>query len=82
MVADDAVLGEVDEGFRYAQVRLGPGPDDALHALARASPAGRRTSPWTGPPSGGCSGPPLAELGMVQQMIADNEIDIEAGRAG
>ena len=23
-VPDDAVLGEVDEGFRYAQVRLGP----------------------------------------------------------
>ena len=35
-VPDDAVLGEVGLGYRYAQVRLGAGAPDALHALARA----------------------------------------------
>ena len=30
----DAVLGEIGKGFRYAQVRLAPGPPQPLHALA------------------------------------------------
>ena len=79
-VADDQVLGEVDQGFGYAQVRLGPARlthcmrwlgaarrarDIALDRAAHRSAFGR----------------PLAELGMVQQLLADSEIDIEAGRA-
>ncbi len=79
-VGDDAVLGEVDRGFEYAQVRLGPArlthcmrwlgvarraQDVALDRAATRSAFGR----------------PLAELGMVQQLIADSEIDIEAARA-
>ncbi|WP_033263462.1 acyl-CoA dehydrogenase family protein [Amycolatopsis vancoresmycina] len=79
-VGDDAVLGEVDRGFDYAQVRLGPArlthcmrwlgiarraQDVALDRAASRSAFGR----------------PLAELGMVQQLIADSEIDIEAARA-
>ncbi|MFJ6569514.1 acyl-CoA dehydrogenase family protein [Streptomyces sp. NPDC091292] len=79
-VPDDAVLGEVDEGFAYAQVRLAPArmthcmrwlgvarraQDIALERAAHRSAFGR----------------PLAELGMVQQMLADSEIDIETGRA-
>ncbi|WP_433170230.1 acyl-CoA dehydrogenase family protein [Actinoallomurus sp. CA-150999] len=79
-VGDDAVLGEVDQGFPYAQVRLGPArmthcmrwlgvarraQDIALDRAADRSAFGR----------------PLAELGMVQQLLADNEIDIETGRA-
>lgn len=79
-VGDDAVLGEVDRGFEYAQVRLGPArlthcmrwlgiarraQDVALDRAASRSAFGR----------------PLEELGMVQQLIADSEIDIEAARA-
>ncbi|NKQ56102.1 acyl-CoA dehydrogenase family protein [Amycolatopsis sp. K13G38] len=79
VVGDDAVLGEVDEGFKYAQVRLGPArithcmrwlglarraQDIALDRAAEREVFGSR----------------LAELGMVQQMIADNEIDIAAAR--
>ncbi|MFE2991766.1 acyl-CoA dehydrogenase family protein [Streptomyces sp. NPDC059262] len=79
-VGDDAVLGEVNEGFRYAQVRLGPArmthcmrwlgvarraQDIALERAAERSAFGK----------------PLAELGMVQQLLADSEIDIETSRA-
>ncbi|UIX29102.1 acyl-CoA dehydrogenase family protein [Streptomyces sp. GQFP] len=79
-VTDDAVLGEVDKGFEYAQVRLGPArmthcmrwlgvarraQDIALDRAAERSAFGR----------------PLAELGMVQQQLADSEIDIETSRA-
>ena len=79
LVPDDAVLGEVDEGFRYAQVRLGParmthcmrwlGIARRAQDIAVARAAERRLF-----------GSRLGELGMVQQMIADNEIDIAASR--
>jgi alkylation response protein AidB-like acyl-CoA dehydrogenase len=79
-VADDDVLGEVDEGLRYAQVRLGParmthvmrwtGAARRAHEVAIAYASNRRAF-----------GSPLAELGMAQQMIADNEIDLAASRA-
>src|SRR5699024_2717804 len=77
---DEAVLGEVDEGYRYAQVRLGPArvthvmrwlgsarraQDIALEYSADRSLFGKR----------------LGDLGMTQKMIADNEIDIAATRA-
>ena len=80
VVPDEAVLGEVDQGFRYAQVRLGPGAHDALHAVAGHRPprAGHRRRP--GRRNARLFGSRLAELGMVQQMIADNEIDIAAAR--
>jgi acyl-CoA dehydrogenase len=78
-VSDEAVLGEVDEGFRYAQVRLGParmthcmrwlGIARRAQDIAVARAAERRLF-----------GSRLADLGMVQQMIADNEIDIAASR--
>jgi acyl-CoA dehydrogenase len=78
-VPDDAVLGEVDEGYRYAQVRLGParmthcmrwlGIARRAQDIAVARAADRRLF-----------GSRLGELGMVQQMIADNEIDIAASR--
>lgn len=79
-VDDGMVLGEVDQGFTYAQVRLGPArlthcmrwlgvarraQDVALDRAADRSAFGR----------------PLAELGMVQQQLADSEIDIETSRA-
>jgi acyl-CoA dehydrogenase len=79
-VGQDAVLGAVDEGFRYAQVRLGParlthcmrwlGAARRCHETAVAYAARREMF-------GGRSG----DLGMTQQAIADNEIDIAASRA-
>jgi acyl-CoA dehydrogenase len=80
VVPDDAVLGEVDEGFRYAQVRLGParmthcmrwlGIARRAQDIAVARAAERELF-----------GSRLADLGMAQQMIADNEIDMAAARA-
>jgi acyl-CoA dehydrogenase len=79
-VSDEQVLGEVDKGFEYAQVRLGParmthcmrwlGVARRARDLALERAAERRAF-----------GGPLAELGMVQQMLADTEIDLEASRA-
>lgn len=79
-VADDDVLGGVDEGFRYAQVRLGParmthvmrwtGAVRRAHEVAVAHVARREAF-----------GARLADQGMVQQLIADNEIDLAATRA-
>ena len=79
-VPDDQVLGGVDEGFRYAQVRLGParmthvmrwtGAARRAHEVAVRHVAGRSAF-----------GARLADLGMMQQMIADNEIDLAATRA-
>lgn len=78
-VPDDAVLGEVDEGYRYAQVRLGParmthcmrwlGIARRSQDIAVARAADRELF-----------GSRLGDLGMVQAMIADNEIDIAASR--
>lgn len=79
-VADADVLGGVDEGFKYAQVRLGParmthvmrwtGAARRAHEVAVHHVAGREAF-----------GARLADLGMIQQMIADNEIDLAATRA-
>jgi acyl-CoA dehydrogenase len=79
-VPDDDVLGGVDEGFRYAQVRLGParmthvmrwtGAAVRAHETAVRYVAEREAF-----------GARLADLGMVQQQIADNEIDLAATRA-
>lgn len=76
-VGPDAVLGEVGRGFAYAQVRLAParlthcmrwlGLAERAHHLLLDRAAARTAF-----------GRPLAELGMAQQMIADNEIDIAA----
>ena len=79
-VPDEAVLGEVGLGYRYAQVRLGPARlthcmrwlglarralDIALDRAAEREAFGSR----------------LEELGMVQAMIADSVVDIESSRA-
>src|SRR3712207_368489 len=78
-VADDAVLGEVGLGFRYAQVRLGPARlthcmrwlglarralDMALDRAAERELFGSR----------------LEDLGLAQALIADSVIDMEASR--
>jgi acyl-CoA dehydrogenase len=79
VVPDEAVLGSVDEGYRYAQVRLGParmthcmrwlGIARRSQDIAVARAAERRLF-----------GSRLGDLGMVQAMLADNEIDIAATR--
>jgi alkylation response protein AidB-like acyl-CoA dehydrogenase len=79
-VPDSGVLGEVDQGFAYAQVRLGParmthvmrwlGAARRGHDVAVAHVAKREGF-----------GSKLGDLGMIQKMIADNEIDIAATRA-
>ncbi|MCK0110908.1 acyl-CoA dehydrogenase family protein [Ornithinimicrobium sp. F0845] len=76
-VPDEDVLGEVDLGFRYAQVRLGParmthvmrwlGAATRAHEVAVRYSAEREAF-----------GGRLADLGMAQQLIADNEIDLAA----
>ncbi|MFG2129471.1 acyl-CoA dehydrogenase family protein [Streptomyces sp. NPDC048751] len=80
VVGEDQVLGTVDHGFDGAQVRLGPARMTHcmrwLGAARRAQDvalerAGSRTA----------FGSVLGDLGMVQQMLADSEIDIEASRA-
>lgn len=79
-VDDSAVLGAPGEGFRYAQVRLAParlthcmrwlGAARRAHEIALARSVSRELF-----------GEPLAQHGMAQQMIADNEIDLAAARA-
>jgi len=78
-VDDDAILGEVGEGFRYAQVRLAParlthcmrwlGVARRAHDFALAHAATREAF-----------GQKLGDLGMVQAKIAESELDIETSR--
>lgn len=80
VIPDSAVLGEVDRGFQYAQVRLGParmthvmrwlGAARRAHDVAVTHIAQREAF-----------GAKLGALGMIQKMVADNEIDIAATRA-
>jgi alkylation response protein AidB-like acyl-CoA dehydrogenase len=79
-VPDDAVLGAAGEGFRYAQVRLSPARLTHcmrwLGAARRAQEIAVRRSV-----DRELFGTRLAEHGMAQQLIADNEIDLAAARA-
>ena len=78
-VGPDSVLGEVDKGFQYAQLRLGPA---RLTHCMRWLGAARRTHEIAVRYAAErpMFGQLLGELGMAQQMIADNEIDIAASR--
>ncbi len=74
------VLGEVDEGFRYAQVRLGPAR--LTHVMRWLGAAQRAHETAVDYVSGRSAfGRPLARHGMVELMIADNEIDLAATRS-
>jgi acyl-CoA dehydrogenase len=78
-VGEEAVLGGVGEGFRFAQVRLAParlthcmrwlGMATRAHELALRR-AGEREA----------FGGPLGDLGMVQRQVAESELDIETSR--
>jgi len=78
-VEDDAVLGEVDRGFEYAQVRLAPA---RLTHCMRWLGIARRAQQIAVDRAGERElfGSRLGDLGMVQAMIADSEIDLAASR--
>lgn len=79
-VADSAVLGEPHQGFRYAQVRLGPAR--LTHCMRWLGLATRAQSiALQRANSREIFGAPLAKQGIAQVMIADSEIDIETSRS-
>ncbi|MEU4318143.1 acyl-CoA dehydrogenase family protein [Nocardia fluminea] len=78
-VSDDMVLGEVDRGFDYAQTRLwNTRLTNCMRWLGSARRAADIAVARAATPSS--SGGKLGDLGMVQHLIADNEIDIAASR--
>ncbi|MDT5153086.1 MAG: acyl-CoA dehydrogenase [Mycobacterium sp.] len=79
-VSNASVLGEVDHGLRYAQVRLGPARmTHVMRWLGAARRAHDVAAAHVGHRHG--FGGRLGELGMIQKMVADNEIDLAATRA-
>lgn len=78
-VPEDAVLGAVGEGFRYAQVRLAPA---RLTHCERWLGAARRAYDFALEYVAGreAFGQPLGELGMVQEKLARSLIDLESSR--
>jgi acyl-CoA dehydrogenase len=79
-VDDDAVLGEVGKGFAYAQVRLGPARlTHCMRWLGLARRAHDLSLDYVGART--AFGSRVGELGLAQQLIADNEIDLAASRA-
>ncbi|WP_026918190.1 acyl-CoA dehydrogenase family protein [Gordonia shandongensis] len=79
-VPDEDVLGEPDQGYRYAQVRLGPARmTHVMRWMGSAVRAHRVAVDYVSRREG--FGGMLSDLGMIQQMIADNEIDLAAARA-
>ncbi|MDV7352918.1 acyl-CoA dehydrogenase family protein [Rhodococcus oxybenzonivorans] len=79
-IPDSGVLGEVDQGFAYAQVRLGPARMTHVMRWLGAARRGHDVAVAHVARREGFGGK-LGDLGMVQKMVADNEIDIAATRA-
>ena len=79
-VGDDAVLGEVGDGFAQAQVRLAPAR--LTHCMRWLGVASRALDIATDRAlDREAFGSRLGDLGMVQAMLADSEIDLHACRA-
>lgn len=79
-VPDDAVLGELDEGFRSAQVRLVPAR--LTHCMRWLGLARRSLDiALDHTQSRELFGARLHELGLAQALIADSVIDLDASRA-
>jgi acyl-CoA dehydrogenase len=79
-VGDDAVLGEVGRGFAQAQLRLAPAR--LTHCMRWLGLARRaRDLALDRALEREAFGQRLGELGMVQQLLADSEIDLAASRA-
>lgn len=79
-VPDEDVLGEVNEGFRYAQVRLGPARMTHVMRWTGAARRAHETAVRYAASREAFEGR-IADLGLAQQLIADNEIDLAATRA-
>ncbi len=78
-VGEDAVLGEVGEGFRYAQVRLAPARlTHCERWLGTARRAFDISLDYVSERE--AFGQPLGELGMVQEKLARSVMDIESSR--
>jgi acyl-CoA dehydrogenase len=78
-VTEEAVLGAVDQGFDYAQVRLAPARlTHCMRWLGIARHA--QEIAVTRAAERELFGSRLADLGMVQAMVADSEIDLAASR--
>jgi acyl-CoA dehydrogenase len=79
-VGPDAVLGEVGRGFAYAQVRLAPARlTHCMRWLGLAQRAQELTLARVAERE--AFRRPLAEPGMAQAIVPDNENDIAASRA-
>jgi acyl-CoA dehydrogenase len=79
-VGPSAVLGEVDRGFEYAQVRLAPAR--LTHCMRWLGIARRSLDIAVEYASERTSfGQRLVDNGLVQQMVADSVIDLSASRA-
>jgi acyl-CoA dehydrogenase len=79
LVGEDAVLGEVGEGYQYAQARLAPAR--LTHCMRWLGLARRALDiALDRASSREAFGSRLGELGMVQQLIADSVIDLETSR--
>ncbi|WP_460800897.1 acyl-CoA dehydrogenase [Microbacterium sp. GXF6406] len=79
-VPDADVLGAPGEGFRYAQVRLGPAR--LTHCMRWLGLARRAFDTCLDRANGReLFGSRLADLGVAQAMIADSAIDIETSAA-
>ena len=79
-VPSDAILGEADFGFDYAQVAAGAGPADPLHALARAWRGGRWRSPPSTPSSGPAAARRSASTRWSRRCWPTPQIDLDAAR--
>jgi acyl-CoA dehydrogenase len=78
-VGPEAVLGEVDEGFDYAQVRLAPARlTHCMRWLGVARRSQQIAAHWATVRTSGSR--PLGDHQMVQAMLADSEIDLHASR--
>ena len=78
-VSEEAVLGAVDQGFDYAQVRLAPARlTHCMRWLGIARHA--QEIAVTRAAERELFGSRLGDLGMVQAMVADSEIDLAASR--
>jgi acyl-CoA dehydrogenase len=79
VVADDAVLGAVGEGYTYAQIRLAPAR--LTHCMRWLGLARRALDlALDRAAEREAFGAKLGELGMVQQMLADSVIDLQTSR--
>ena len=80
LVSEEAVLGAVDEGFDYAQVRLAPARlTHCMRWLGVARHA--QDIAVTRAAERELFGSRLGDLGMVQAMVADSEIDLAAAKS-